>query len=86
MRIARGLHLHHLLSVIEIMYSLHHANEAVNRKSAHGVIVTDTKLIAHYCVKVFRTLIVGMIESTLNKQENGIVRTFTLQADGLMYR
>ena len=85
MRIARGLHLHLLLSVIEIMYSIHHATEAVNRKSAHGVIVTGTYLIPHYSVQMLRTLVVSMIESTLHQKVYRIIRTFPLQANGLRY-
>ena len=86
MRIVRGIHGDMPVTIIEGMNPVKHAIETTDRKAKKLIVITDTKLIAHYCVKVFRALIVGMVESTLNKQENGIVRTFTLQSDGLMYR
>lgn len=86
MRIVRGIHGDMPVTIIESMNPVKHAIETTDRKTKKIIVITDTKLITHYCVKVFRTLIVGMVEGTLNKQENGIVRTFTLQADGLMYR
>ena len=86
MRIARGIHGDMPVTIIESMYPVKHAIETTDRKAKKLIVITDTKLIAHYCVKVFRTLIVGMVESTLNEQENGIIRTFPLQAYSLMYR
>ena len=86
MRIVRGIHGDMPVTIIEGMNPVKHAIETTDRKAKKLIVITDTKLIAHYCVKVLRSLVVGMIESTLNKQINGIVRTFPLQAYSLMYR
>ena len=86
MRIARGIHGDMPVTIIESMNPVKHAIETTERKAKKIIVITHTKLITHYCVQMLRALVVSMIESTLHQKVYRIVRTFTLQADGLMYR
>lgn len=85
MRIARGIHGDMPVTIIESMNPVKHAIETTERKAKKLIVNTGTKLITHNGMQVLRALVVGMIESSLHQKVYRIVRTFPLQADGLMY-
>jgi hypothetical protein len=58
------------------MNPIHHATKTVYRKAKHLIIVTSADLITHYCVQMLRSLVVGMIKTTLLESDCGMILIF----------